>query len=295
MIKLRKMTVEEVNNKPFLINQIDDLYHYVEDSFFEYVYKGEVRWLYTTDSTCTILAIDGIYIAYATFVLDEDYSISYMEFDDFDVYKHKDGSLVLLNEDSKVSESLDLFNRGEIEEGEQNGIILYRQINNATNEEMIIGYLCNYREPARYFPFNFSKPFFIAFAKGNKYKKFLLYETDLDYFSYDIITIKEFGILEVLKNGAFSLQKDESIQRYFSVKYEDKKGNCCLLMPLSHPYKIEEIDKIIEEKGFTRKVSQNVLDYYNEVFPEKEEFFSLANAIAEYGESLSEIIKKELK
>lgn len=33
MIKLRKMTVEEVNNKPFLINQIDDLYHYVEDSF----------------------------------------------------------------------------------------------------------------------------------------------------------------------------------------------------------------------------------------------------------------------
>ena len=66
-------------------------------------------------------------------------------------------------------------------------------------------------------------------------------------------------------------------------------------MPLSHPYKIEEIDKIIEEKGFTRKVSQNVLDYYNEVFPEKEEFFSLANAIAEYDESLSEIIKKELK
>ena len=47
MIKLRKMTVEEVNNKPFLINQIYDLYHYVEDSFFEYVYKGEVRWLYT--------------------------------------------------------------------------------------------------------------------------------------------------------------------------------------------------------------------------------------------------------
>lgn len=66
-------------------------------------------------------------------------------------------------------------------------------------------------------------------------------------------------------------------------------------MPLSHPYKIEEIDKIIEDKGFNRKVSQNVLDYYNEVFPEKEEFFSLAKAIAEYDESLSEIIKKELK
>lgn len=115
MIKLRKMTVEEVNNKPFLINQIYDLYHYVEDSFFEYVYKGEVRWLYTTGSACTILAIDGIYIAYATFVLDEDYSISYMEFDDFVVYKNKDGSLVLLNEDSKVSESLDLYNRGVIE------------------------------------------------------------------------------------------------------------------------------------------------------------------------------------
>ena len=58
-------------------------------------------------------------------------------------------------------------------------------------------------------------------------------------------------------------------------------------MPLSHPYKIEEIDKIIEDKGFNRKVSQNVLDYYNEVFPEKEEFFSLAKAIAEYDESLS--------
>lgn len=95
-----------------------------------------------------------------------------MEFDDFDVYKHKDGSLVLLNEDSKVSESLDLFNRGEIEEGEQNGIILYRQINNATNEEMIIGYLCNYREPARYFPFNFSKPFLSHLLKEISIKSF---------------------------------------------------------------------------------------------------------------------------
>ena len=49
------------------------------------------------------------------------------------------------------------------------------------------------------------------------------------------------------------------------------------------------------ERTESRKVSQNVLDYYNEVFPEKEEFFSLAKAIEEYDECLSANIKKELK
>lgn len=293
MIALRKMSIEEINNKPFLINHIDDLYHDVTNSFFEYVYNGEVRWLYSNGYTCTIIALDGEYISYASFVVDEDYNLTYMEFDDFEVYKHVDGNLVLTTKDKNVSESLAMFKRENASPSEQDGIIMHRQINNKTHEEMVIGYLCNYRSDPYYYAFNFDVPFYISFLKGKREKKYLIYETTPDYYSYDVITLREFGPIELLLNNSFNLQREENIRRYFKVKHESKRGVCTLLVPLSHPYKIEELDSMISKKGFKRAVSKNTIDYYNNSFPEKEEFHQLTKTIKEYDNSIDERMKKK--
>ncbi len=292
MIELRKMASEEINNKPFLINHIYDLYSHVEDSFFEYTYNGETRWVYSYGKNCMIIAIDGEYIAYATFMIDDDYNLTFMEFDNFSVYRHNDGSLVLLNDGSNVSEALEMHKRGDLKENELNGIIIHRQINNKTHEEMAVAYLCVYRDSKYFFPFNFKKPFFVAFMKGKKKQKYLLYETGTDYYSYDIITLKEFGLMDFLKEGSFTLQKEDPIRRYFKVKCENKVGKCTLLYPFSHPYKIDEIDALIHNKGFTRKVSENTLGYYNGMYPERDEFYALVEAIKVYDKKIEDDIKK---
>lgn len=294
MINLRKMTIKEINEKPFLINQINDLYGTVEASFFEYTYNDEVRWLYSYGQHCTIVAINGKYIDYASFMVDDDYNLTYMEYDDFCVYHQGDEGLVVLDEGSNVSESLSMLRRKTMNDSEQDGVIIHKSINNKTYEQMVVAYLCVYRDQEYYFPFNFEKPFFVAFLKGRKKEKYLLYETDSDYFSYDVITIKEFGLLDVLRNGSFTLQKEESIRRYFKVRYENKVGDCVLLMPFSRPMKIEELDKLIESKGFKREVGKNTLDYYNGLIKEKDEFYALVEAIKEHDKAIDKRIEKKL-
>lgn len=294
MITLRKMTTDEINEKPFLINQINDIYHRVDNSFFEYTYEGETRWLYSCGQHCTILAIDGEYIAYASFMLDDEYNLIFMEFDDFDVYRHIDGRLMVSGEKSNTADALSMMKRETLSPDDLNGIIMHQQINKSTGEEMVVAYLCAYRDSKIYFPFNFKKPFFIAFLKGNKKTKYLLYETTTEYYSYDIITIKEFGLIEFLKNGSYTLQKDDTIQRYFKTKHENRYGDCILLYPFSHPFKIGEMDEIIESKGFTRNVNSNVIGYFNGSFKEKDEFYALVDAIKIYDANIDDQKKRML-
>lgn len=294
MINIRKMSIDEIKQKPFLISQIYDLYSTVDDAFFEYSYNGEDRWLYSCGQTLTIIALEGEYIAYSTFKVDDDYNLVYMEYDGFDVYRHTDGSLVVSDEGSNVSEALSMLKRGNVEDGELNGIIMHHQINKKSGEDMVVAYLTPYRESKIFYPFNFKKPFFVCFIKGNKKKKYLIYETDSDYFSYDIITIKEFGLREVLMNGSYTLQRGDSIIRYFKVKHENSVGSSILLMPFSHPYKLEEIDNLIKEKGFTREVGENTLGYFNGEYPERDEVFELIDAIKRYDNGIDEIKKREL-
>lgn len=283
MIKLEKLTQNEVNNKAFLIDQIFDLYGGVPGEFYSYRYENEERWLYRDELYCTILGIDGEYIVYTSFMVDEDYDLSYMEFDNFSVAKNINGEKILYREGNPIMESLTMKKRLEsANNNDFDGIITHHLINSKSREEVLITYKAIYRDNPHYYQSLFHKPFIISFINNGKIEQYMLYDTSIDYISYDIITIKEFGLIEFMKNGSYSLQKNKSITRYFKIKKMLSDGTCILLYPFSKAYTGEDMKNMLKLKGFTGEVDDYMLNYYNENYLECAEYRELAKALMEY-------------
>lgn len=283
MIKLEKLTPEEVNSKSFLVEQIYDLYGGVPGEFYSYKYENEDRWLYRDGLYCTILGIDGEYIIYTSFMIDEDYDVSYMEFDDFAVAKNKNGEKLLYREGDSIAESITMQKRSEGScDNDLDGLITHHLINTKSGEEALVTYKALYRDNPDYYQSLFRRPFIISFINKGKVEQYMQYMTSPDYISYDVITIKEFGLFEFLQNGSCALQQDRSITRYFKIKKQLKDGTCVLLYPLSKAYTEEDMKSMLEVKGFKSNVDDYVLDYYNGRYLECLEYKDLAEALKEY-------------
>ncbi|MDE5888500.1 MAG: hypothetical protein K2H20_00600 [Bacilli bacterium] len=286
MVELKKMNREEVNSKPFLINQIYDLYGDIPGEFYSYQYEGEERWLYRDNLYCTILCLEGKYLAYTSFMINEDYEPCYMEFGDMSAALNSSGEMFLWKEDSSVAGNLKMQKRNEASSvNDLDGIVINHQLNTETGEDVLISYKTMYREEPQFYQSMFMRPFIITFFKNGKAEQYLQYTTSSGYTSYDIITIKEFGLMEFLQNGSYALQKDSSITRYFKIKGQKEDGTCILLYPFSRAYTIEEMDKMLEEKGFSRNIDEDIIDYYNGNYEEIAEYKVLIEAIKNYDKS----------
>lgn len=284
MVKLEKLTLEEINKEPAYIDQILSLYDGdISGEFYKYNYKGQVRWLYKLDGYCTILCNDGEDVLYTSFFVNNaDYSLGYMEFDEFYVGADNDEELIW-KEGDKISESLRTLNRSEQANNDgYTGLVVHHQRNSETGEEILITYQNQYREDGQIFACNLVRPFIVSFINGKKVTQYLNFKTNCDYFSYDAITIKEYGLSEFLRRGAYALQGDYEIRRYFKVQYQKQDGTCVLGVPIFRGYKEEEMFKMIEDKGFRLEVPGYVLDYYNGNYEECAEYRELAEAIKVY-------------
>ena len=289
MVNLRKLSIDEINNNQFLTNQIFDLYGEVSGKFFSYDYDGEERWLYRDDLYCTILSREGEYVLYTSFMIDEEYNLFYMDFDDFCVSRSKDGQMLLWQEGSSIAESLTLQKRAVKDSvNDLDGLITHYQVNSDTGEDLLISYKTLYKKNAEFFQSNFLNPFSFSFINNGKLEQYLQFTTNMNYISYDLITIREYGLAQFLQNGSYALQKDKSITRYFKIRGQKSDGMCLLYYPFFKGHTLEEMDLLIEQKGFSRSVNDNMLDYYNGNYLEYSEYNDLASAIKNYDSSNKE-------
>ncbi len=283
MVELKKMNSEEVNSKPFLINQILELYGDIPGEFYSYQYNGEERWLYRDNLYCTIMNLEGKYLVYTSFMINEDYDLYYMEFGDMSATLNKSGELFLYKEDSLVAENINIQKRKEEAcVNDLDGVVINHKLNTKTGEEVLIAYRIMYSEEPQFYQNMFMKPFIITFFKNGRAEQYLQYTTSIDYMSYDIITIKEFGLIKFLQNSSYALQQERSITRYFKIRGQKEDGTCILRYPFSRGYTLEEMDRMLEEKGFSRNIDEDIIDYYNGCYEESIEYKLLADAIKAY-------------
>ncbi len=284
MIKLEKLSLEEISEKVCYVEQLMELYENdLSGEFYKYTYNGEERWLYCLNGYCTILSNDGEYILYTSFYVDRgDYSLIYMEFDKFNAGVDN-GEILLWREGDNISESLRTLDRSAMENNEgYSGLVIHHQKNVETGEDLLVSYQNQYREDGRIFSCNLQRPFVICFVDGKKITKYLNYRTNRDYLTYDMITIKEYGLSEFLKQGSYALQKEYEIRRYFKIRYQMSDGTCILGVPFSKCMTEEEMKKMIEDKGFRLEVPQYVIDYYNGEYEECNEYKELAEALKQF-------------
>ena len=279
-MKLVLMTQEEIDNYYFLVEQIEYLYGEVAGDFYSYCYKGQKRWLYACENNFTILGIDGDYILYTSFCLDQNNQLIYAEYDDFYAYLNDRNRMVLSKENEYISHSLQVSKRLQtFEDDGRDGLIVYYQHNENTDEQLFISYKCMYQENGKIYPSSFCYSFSIQFEHKGKVTHYIQFMIDSRYFSFDLITIREFGLLDFMKKGAVALQKGTSIKRYFKTIQQLEDGTCVTLWGIAKPYLLDEIKSIIESKGFSFEVPEYVLNYYNYVYLEREEIDCLVSEI----------------
>ncbi len=280
MLKLDRLSIEEINKRSDYLSILDGIYSGdFSGEFFKYNFHGDERWLYRSEGYCTILCTEGDSIGYTSFYVDSDYTLGYMEFDKFCAGVDND-EIMVWNEESLIRESLRMVERSEFASKDgYTGVIVHHQRNDETKEDLIVSYQNQYRKDGHIYPCNLQRPFVVCFVKGNKVTRYLNFRTNRDYLSYDVITIKEYGLLEFLKNGSYALQGSHEINRYFKIKYQKSDGTCVILTPISVGYTEEEMQQMIKDKGFKVGVSQYVIDYFNGEYEEIEEYRELALAL----------------
>lgn len=282
MIELRKIKKDLLSDNSALVEQIQIIYGDFSGELFSYKYEGEDRWLYRDEKNCTILGLEDDFVVYTSFAIDEDYNIIYSEFDDFSVIRNANNENLICREDLPLADSLVMAKIPPSLDRVYNGMIFHHQVSSKKEEEIVISYKTMYSEKPEYFHSQFTKPYIYSFFTKRKVEKYMLFEAELGTDGYNLITINEFGLGNVLKKGAYNLQKEEKLIRYYKIRWQFSSGRVLLLQPFCVGYTMQEMDKMLEEKGFTRKIEDYMLDYYNGVYLEYFEYNDLAVALKEY-------------
>ena len=80
---------------------------------------------------------------------------------------------------------------------------------------------------------------------------------------YNIAVIKDYGLAEFMEKGAYALQKDNQIVRYYKMLYQTKEGYAVTSFPFGRQYKYEEFESEFAKYGFSSKVPNYLIDIHN--------------------------------
>lgn len=295
MVELRKMSLDEVKKYPAIVDQVISMYGEITDDFYEYEFNDMKKILYRADSYFSILCMEGEYVLCSSFCLDEDYNLAYMEFGEFCASKSEDVDVIWEVGSGIVQK---LYNNKRTEgtiNGPFDGLVSYSQINEAANEGLVITYEVCYRENKKLHSGIMREPFLYSYVRGNKITNYTSLKADKDLLAYDIITIKEYGLRRYLDEGAYSLQKENMINRYFRVWFRFSDGTPITLYPLSRPYTNIEMRTMLQERGFKVDIPEYLLDYYNGEYEEQGEYAELAVAVQNYDKNVEDEMKLQKK
>ena len=295
MVNLRKMNLEEINRYPYIISQVISLYGEITDDFYEYEFNDSKRVLYRCGNYFTMLSMEGEYVVFSSFCLGEEYNLDYMEFGEFCASKNGDrddiwevGSGTIQNlshrrrEDSAVN-------------GPYDGLVTYSQINEEAGEGLMITYEVCYSDRKKVYPGMLRDVFMYSHIQGSRITNYACLKANVNTYAYDIMTIKDYGLQSFLENGAYALQKDDQVVRYFKVLHQLKDGTQVTLYPVAKQYTKEELCEMFEARGFKVEIPEYLFEYHNGEYEEIEEYAQLAEAIKAYDKEQEEINKLQKK
>lgn len=116
-------------------------------------------------------------------------------------------------------------------------------------------------------------------------KYFTKYEFNSEEIGYTLSAIKDYGVLEVLLNGAYNLQKSNKVVRYVKTSYVQKDGNYFDLWPFARQLNPEQLQELIKQYGFEIAIPSQLLDFYNDDIPIVRELQKLVSEIHELDKS----------
>ena len=256
-----------------IFNQINDFYGSFEGVYYKVTVDDKTFILHRTDNCFNMF--DTKTGKKEIFTIDPDYNIQGLILDGMS-FRYLGGDLIARDIKTGISSNLTLIKRvnGEDIDG-YNGLAIYSQYDAERDMRVIHTYQHMYNQDERIYDMHLKKPFTIILEdnavkadKGeikSQSETFIKSDYDLrdEPIGFGLATIKDFGLIPFMKNGSYSLQKQDQITRYYKVLGKHKDNSAVTLFPFCRQYKIEELNEKVKQLGFGTEVPELLLDIYN--------------------------------
>lgn len=249
-------------------------------------------------------------VSYEMFTVDEEYKITSAGFDDFEMHTVS-GDRVVQRRDSNNIESLIFMKRkdgGDVDG--YDGSVGYIQYNQEHDVRLMLIFQQMYNHQEKVYGYHVGRsPFQILIEKGvgakqrgslvpvrtQRYMKGDYDVRDHPYL-YNIAVIKDYGLVEFMEKGAFALQKDNQIVRYYKMLYQTQEGYAVTAFPFGRQYRYEDFEPEFEKYGFSSKVPDYLIEIHNNENRDLNRYEAVAAFMKEIEMAPpSEVIKLNLK
>ena len=278
-IDISELSEEEIPKYTPIFMCVGELFGDYEGVYFKLLIDAKEYILQRRDDLFVLFQVDEEQaVSYEMFTVDEEYNITSAGFDDFEMHTVS-GDRVIQKRDSNNIESLIFIKRkdGEDVDG-YDGTVGYVQYNQEKDVRLMLIFQQMYNSQEKVYAYHIDKPpFQILIEKGLgakqrgslvpvRTRRYMRGDYDVrDHpYLYNIAVIKDYGLMEFLDKGAYSLQKDNQIIRYYRMLAKTSEGYAVTAFPFGKQYKFEDFLPEFEEYGFKDKVPNYLIELHND-------------------------------
>lgn len=309
MITIKEMSELEIPKYAPIFQCVYDLFGDYAGTYWKLEVHGQEKILQRLDDLCVLYTLEEEKtVSYEMFTIDENYKVSNAGFDDYEMHMFDD-TLTIQERDSSVIQSLAFTKRNDgVDNDGYDGLVTHVQYNQEKDIRLMIMYQQMYNSMDRIYSMHVDKPpFQITIergvvkkqAKGLSAKPISYIREEYDFRdnpdAYNMATIKDYGLVSFLKKGAYALQKDDVIARYYKILYCTKDRQAFTGFPFCKQYTLDDFSDFMKENGFRMTIPAYLLDLYNGVNVELNAYQEIADFIKEYEMTLpDEVIQLKL-
>lgn len=294
MIKIKELRELEIPKYGPVFQCVFDLFGDYTGVFFKIEVDGVDKLLQRLDNLCVIYTLeDSNVVSYEMFAVDENYKVVSAGFDDYEMHI-VDGTLTTQKRNNSVIQSLNFSKRNDDRDNDGfDGVIAFVQFNCEKNIRVTMSYQQMYNSSENIYYYYERKPLQVIIEKMIKNKRdgsyiavdrerFIRVDMSRDDLFYDLVTLKEFGLVEFMSKGSYSLQKDDHITRYMKFYFTTRDNQAIPLFPFSKHLAWEEVKKFLEDNSFDCKIPEHLANTYNGNNDILNYYQSIADFIGDY-------------
>ncbi len=300
MLNIKRFDVEEFADYGTVIDYVNEAFEDKNGDYFVFEYQDEERVLYKFDDFYAVFYYDEKKdtVDYNMFSYSPENHLVSLGVETGNFYFNSNGEIF---EDKKhVIHTIMLVPTGRGSEGN----VLYSQYNPVYDMTALLFFNHHYvasEERQHIYEGRLHNPVKVILRKNAKAKKEMPYlpsnskiYSRVDYgdkqdsLMCKIALIKEYGLINFLRQGSYSLIRGNDYSRYRRIVKINQKGELIYLPLLGALYDDESIKTTFKEYGFRTEVPKELLAIYNR---EEKEFEYLLTL----GEELEEFLAQERK
>ncbi len=281
LVKFTKEKEEQYRNvMPYLIEELDK---YEESTGKEETLRyllmsvdGEERLVQFINNCCVIFYFKNDVLITRYMELDENYRVKHASYEGYEIVE-SDDNLLIVDAETGVIQDFDYsLNDGKDADG-YNATGLYTQYNQDTDSKLHLVYRLIDRKDGKMYSFHLNDPYKIIFMDDastldetdkinfKTMRAYAKYEFDYELHNpyYNLVTVREHGLLKTMNEGAGNIQQVNPLTRYFRINGADGKGNLKINFAFGEFLSPEQLKEEMDKHQFRMEVPEYMIEIYN--------------------------------